>query len=69
MPADRAEDRILISDCLLDGSFLEHVSCGNGEACMPGGQGKRVAREGGDGISLIQRLFHQALTGGSGGSK
>ncbi len=69
MTADRAEDRILVGNRFLDVRWMEHVPCDNGEVCMPSGQGKRIAREGGDIVSLVQRLFHQALTGSSSGSE
>ena len=69
MTADRAKDRILVGNRFLDARFLEHVPGDNGEVCMPGEQGKRIACEGGDIVSLGERLFHQALTGSSSGSE
>src|SRR5712691_12013070 len=69
MTADRAEDRILVGNRFLDVRWMEHVPCDNGEVCMPSGQGKRIAREGGDIVSLVQRLFNQASTSDAGGSK
>jgi len=69
MTADGTEHRILVGNRFLDGSFLEHITSDNGEADMLSGHSSRVAREGRDVVSLVQRLLHQASTGSSSGSK
>src|SRR5947209_6912798 len=59
MTADGTEHRILVGNRFLDGSFLEHITSDNGEADMLSGHSSRVAREGRDVVSLVQRLLHQ----------
>src|SRR6266481_504582 len=69
MTADSPEHRILVGNRFLDARFLQYIPFDDGEADMRSWHRGRVAREGCDGVSLIQGLFHQASTSAPGGSK
>ena len=65
MTADGTEDRILVGNRFLDVRWIKHITSDNGEADVLDGQGERIAREGGDIVSLIQGLCNQASTSDS----